>query len=137
MHYYRVHKILDDLEYVAQNMAGGSPASAAMLAATAVPATSSQKQLGAPPGGGKQKDLPGSHISREVSFPGKSHSPGKSGGGGGEREKEISELKALVTRLTKNNQEMLALLTGRVRTEALRIVQAQLVSRCTKGDHEI
>ena len=36
MHYYRVHKILDDLEYVAQNMAGGSPASAAMLAATAV-----------------------------------------------------------------------------------------------------
>ena len=120
MHYYRVHKILDDLEYVAQNMAGGSPASAAMLAATAVPATPSQKQLGAPPEGG---NLPGSHISREVSFPGKSHSPGKSGGGGGEREKEISELKALVTRLTKNNQEMLALLTGRVRTEALRIVQ--------------
>ena len=30
------------------------------------------------------------------------------------REKEISELKALVTRLTKNNQEMLGLLTERV-----------------------
>ena len=27
---YRVHKILDDLEYVAQNMSNGSPASAAM-----------------------------------------------------------------------------------------------------------
>ena len=60
------------------------------------------KQLEASPAGSKTK---------EAESP-----PSKPGGGGGVgREKEISELKALVTRLTKNNQEMLGLLTERVR----------------------
>ena len=70
---------------------------------SAVLATPSKKQLEAPVGGGV------------AGKPKESESPGKSGRGGVEREKEISELKALVTRLTKNNQEMLALLTERVR----------------------
>ena len=105
---FRVHKILDDLEYVAQNMGGGTggsgSSSTAAAMSAAAPPTPPKKQLEASPAGSKTKGA--------ESPPAK---PGAGGGGGGGREKEISELKALVTRLTKNNQEMLGLLTERVR----------------------
>ena len=92
----RVHKILDDLEYVAQNMGGGGGPPMVTAPQPLPFATSPKKQLDAPPvnGGGGLR-------------PKESESPVK-------REKEISELKVLVTRLTNNNQEMLGLLTERV-----------------------
>jgi hypothetical protein len=48
------------------------------------------------------------------------------------REKEVSDLKSLVARLTKNNQEMLSLLTGHVgQEESLR---RQLDEEKRKGE---
>ena len=74
---------------------------------SAVPATPPKKQLEG--GGGRPPKEPESPVRRE---------------------KEISELKALVTRLTKNNQEMLGLLTERVRNQLNTCCNAVLCRDC-------